>query len=735
MKKIIKNKALLSFLLSFLLGTIITLPWIITGKGMFSLVADYNFQQIPFNININNSIKEGSIFWTWYNELGSNFIGTYSFYNLFSPFNMIGYLFPAKFFPYLAGILLILKYAVSGFTAYLFLQRYVKNKNYAVLGSLLYSFSGFQLTNVLFFHFHDVVAFFPLLLYSLDNLMYDDKKHLFGVVVFLLALTNWFFFIGEVVFVIIYFFVKVFTKEYHFEITKFKTILLESILGTLMAAFVLIPTFLFTLSNPRLGGGWTLIEAIKHPIKNYIEILRGFLFAPQTMSYRALLTEADYSSIEAYLPVVGCVLALSYLIKNYKKWDSILLMVCVLMMNIPILNSAFFLFNTTYYARWFYMPILILSLVSIKYLDLELNNIKDGLKIYGALCLVFLLGTFVYALRINDFNIIFDKEYFILMIIISLINLIYTYFVCRNKDHKKKLILLILGVFIYGSVWGNYVVYVYKQKNIGVENWYIKYLKVNDYLEIDSNSRTNSLKSCAFNLGEVGRFNNIKSFNSNINGSNFEFYNSINYYRMISTEIDINDQLLNNFLGVKYIIGCNYDDLKDYSLVYEKYPYKVYYNNAAKDIGFGVNSYISASNFSLLDYDGKIEFLNNGVVLNEEQIRKYGDLFNDDTIVKSEDFRFKRNGFYSKINSSSEALVIYTVPYDSGFKAIINGKKAKIEKVDNGFMAIKVNGGDNEVYFSYEVPGLRIGVLISIVAMIGYIGYFVYDLKKKKFTV
>ena len=180
MKKIIKNKALLSFLLSFLLGTIITLPWIITGKGMFSLVADYNFQQIPFNININNSIKEGSIFWTWYNELGSNFIGTYSFYNLFSPFNMIGYLFPAKFFPYLAGILLILKYAVSGFTAYLFLQRYVKNKNYAVLGSLLYSFSGFQLTNVLFFHFHDVVAFFPLLLYSLDNLMYDDKKHLFG---------------------------------------------------------------------------------------------------------------------------------------------------------------------------------------------------------------------------------------------------------------------------------------------------------------------------------------------------------------------------------------------------------------------------------------------------------------------------------------------------------------------------------------------------------------------------
>ena len=110
-------------------------------------------------------------------------------------------------------------------------------------------------------------------------------------------------------------------------------------------------------------------------------------------------------------------------------------------------------------------------------------------------------------------------------------------------------------------------------------------------------------------------------------------------------------------------------------------------------------------------------------------------MFNDDTIVKSEDFRFERNGFYSKINSSSAALVIYTVPYDSGFGATINGEKVKIEKVDNGFMAIKVNSGDNEIYFSYEVPGLKIGILISIGAMIGYVGYFVYDIKKKKFTV
>lgn len=47
-------------------------------------------------------------------------------------------------------------------------------------------------------------------------------------------------------------------------------------------------------------------------------------------------------------------------------------------MFIPILNSSFFLFTTKYYARWFYMPSLILSLLSIKFIEENLS-IKAGI--------------------------------------------------------------------------------------------------------------------------------------------------------------------------------------------------------------------------------------------------------------------------------------------------------------------------------------------------------------------
>ena len=56
-KKIYKNKALLAFLCSLVLGCIIIVPFIITGKGIFTLWADYNIEQIPYAQMMNYSIK------------------------------------------------------------------------------------------------------------------------------------------------------------------------------------------------------------------------------------------------------------------------------------------------------------------------------------------------------------------------------------------------------------------------------------------------------------------------------------------------------------------------------------------------------------------------------------------------------------------------------------------------------------------------------------------------------
>ena len=62
-------------------------------------------------------------------------------------------------------------------TAYFWLKRFVKRNSGAVLGGLLYAFSGFMLFNVFFNHFHEPCVFFPLMLVSLEELVQRDKRH------------------------------------------------------------------------------------------------------------------------------------------------------------------------------------------------------------------------------------------------------------------------------------------------------------------------------------------------------------------------------------------------------------------------------------------------------------------------------------------------------------------------------------------------------------------------------
>ena len=720
MKKIFKSKMFLAFILSFVLGCLIVLPNMIVGKGIYSLTSDYNLQQVPFNMIMSDAVKEGSFLWNWYNELGSNFIGTFSFYNLFSPFSLIMYLFPISLIPYLNGIFMILKYGIAGLTSYLFLKRYFKDYKYAIIGSLLYTFSGFHLNNILF-HFSDVIALFPLLLYTLDNYMYDNKKGWFFWSVFILACTNWFFFIGQGVFFVLYFLVKLICKEYKFDLKKIGWLVVEGVLGIGAACFVLMPSMLFMLGNPRLGSSWNLVSMLRHPFFILLEILKAFIFPNEVMHMNSFIVEANYASVEIFLPLVGSLLLIGCLIKNYKKWYSVLFIVGFIFMIIPILNSSFFLFNSMYYARWYYMLILIMSLMSCKCLE-DKVKLKLPLVLNIGLYFILFIGVLLYIFRFDNSDIIFQPVYFYLMIIMGIICLIYTYIVCSSKVDKY--LYLVVGIFIFVFIWGNYTTYCYSDKSLD-NSYYHNYLDISK-VNILENSRSNSYNDCLYNLGCVGRFNNVKGFNSNINGSNFEFYYSIGYPRTVSTII--NDDRINDYLGVKYYISCGEES--DLELVYEDKNYLIYLNPGYKEFGFNKDKYMSIDDFNKLDVNDRINALSNYVILNEEQIDKYKDVIKE-VDYNSNEFKFTKNGFSSVIDSSDDAFAIYTVPYDKGFRAFINNKEVDIEKVDNGMMGIKINKGINNTEFKYFTPGLKIGIIGSIISFILY-GFYLLLIKFKK---
>ena len=166
-----RNCYLKAFVYGLCISFLLFIPFIAVDQGLFLFYGDFNVQQVPFYQMCHDAIRSGNVKWSWTTDLGANFVGSYSFYLLGSPFFWLTIPFPSEAVPYLMGPLLMLKFACASFTGTVFIRRYVKDPSSAVLGGLLYGFSGFSVYNIFFNHFHEAIIVFPLLLWALDEYM------------------------------------------------------------------------------------------------------------------------------------------------------------------------------------------------------------------------------------------------------------------------------------------------------------------------------------------------------------------------------------------------------------------------------------------------------------------------------------------------------------------------------------------------------------------------------------
>jgi len=177
------EKSLSTFFIALFLSATFFVPYMITDNGYFLFFGDFNVQQIPFYQYCHQAVREGNIFWSFNTDLGANFIGSYSFYLLGSPFFWLTLPFPNSFVPYLMAPLLMLKFSCSALTSYFYIRRFTRTPEAARLGGILYAFSGFSVYNVFFNHFHEAIVVFPLLLLSLEMLITENKRFVFALTV------------------------------------------------------------------------------------------------------------------------------------------------------------------------------------------------------------------------------------------------------------------------------------------------------------------------------------------------------------------------------------------------------------------------------------------------------------------------------------------------------------------------------------------------------------------------
>lgn len=774
-----KNKEmyLFVFLVSFLVMMICFLPVMIYCKGYVFYYGDFNSQQLMFYDHVQTAVKNGTLNYDWGTDLGSSYLGSYSFYLLGSPFFWITTLFPKGSAPYLIPWLLAVKTGVAGVTSYAYIRRFVQNKNACAIGALLYAMSGFQIYNVFFNHFHDVTAFFPLMLLALEMTVVDDKRGVFALVVALMATVSYFFFAGEVVFLILYFICRCFSKDFKLSVRKIVRLGIESVLGVAMACFMLLPSALYIIDNPRLTEELTGLDLVVYDDKyRILRIIQSFFMAsdPPARSNLFASDTARWASIAGYLPMYSMTGVIAFFKTKNKHWAKRLVTICIIFAFVPILNSTFVLFNSSYYARWFYMPVLIMAMMTAYVIEQqgeehEEISLKKGIPLVSIVLGVILVISYLPIKKEYDlvlggtvtrtvfFEIAQYPDLFIIQFAVTALTflmLVVFLYIIKSKKHYYTILTTMTVVAIFANSFANIIYcnlqgpYPEEYTSMAINGGdQVDMEKVEgEFYRLDTSQYMDNY--CMF-----WGYSSMRCFQSVVSTSIMEFYQALDITRDVASRIDTDFYQLRSLLSVKYYVNNKDDELtppKSFSQLKETEDFIIYENDYYLPMGFAYDHCILQSDFDELSQSYKVATLMNSLVLSEHQYEKYGDIITfdkDPNPTSFEGFKtsyeerkaescyyFKEDndGFTAKISLDEDKLVFFSVPYEKGFSATVNGESVQIERVSNGMMAVRVPAGEDSVIrFDYETYGFKAGVIISLSA----VGLFIiYIILARKFT-
>ncbi|MBQ8267716.1 MAG: YfhO family protein, partial [Clostridia bacterium] len=551
-----KEKRLFTFLVALFTAACLFVPYMVMSEGYFTFYGDFNVQQIPFYQMCHEAIRTGDVNWSWLTDLGSDFVGSYAFYLLGSPFFWITLLFPNSFVPHLMGPLLILKFACAALTGYLYIRRFTKTAYAASLGGLLYAFSGFSIYNIFFNHFHEAIIAFPLLLLGVELLITENRRGVFALSVAFCAITNYFFFFGMVVFCVIYFFVRLFSNAIKVKFSRFLVFAFEAVLGLALSAALLVPALNAIMGNSRITNilmGWNGITYGKEQI--YLNVIQCFFFPPDLPARPVFFPEANvkWSSLGGWLPVFSMTGFFTWFKLREKSWLKRVLAICVLCAMVPILNSAFYAFNTSYYARWFYMPVLMISLATVMLTEDKSVNFGSGLRWTAAITLAFVLVIGFFPQKVTEdgvekliFGLYTQSEtgmYIARFWITALIAL-----VClpmqkllfdtlknnRTKFYKGAIACVCIISIIYGNVFiATGRTHSYEIKDVMIDSL----IEGEVYIDDDSEFRIDVYDGVD-NTGMYLGLPTINAFHSVVSPSIMEFYDYIGVERSVASRPD-----------------------------------------------------------------------------------------------------------------------------------------------------------------------------------------------------
>ncbi|MBP3737142.1 MAG: YfhO family protein, partial [Lachnospiraceae bacterium] len=263
------------------------------------------------------------------------------------------------------------------------------------------------------------------------------------------------------------------------------------------------------------------------------------------------------------------------------------------------------------------------------------------------------------------------------------------------------------------------------------------------------------------NYDMVWGYPQLHAFQSTVSPAIFRFYRGIGLIRSVESTLPMEKEGARAILSGRYYLEnlaakarTNYTEeggIEGYRLAQETAEYNIYENENYIPMGFTFDRYMTEKNYKSLPGETADRLLVKDLVLSEENAARYGYLMEEDTdteqdLMTMEEFEahcdarsksactrfsYDRDGYTAQADLPAKSLVFFSVPYDKGFSAYVDGVRTQIIEADFGLTAVLVPQGKHEIRLFYRPYGLAAGAAASALSAAALIALFFAERRRR----
>lgn len=660
--------------------------------------------------------------------LGTNMVGLVAYY-LASPLNIILKLATPRNLPYYITIITYTKIGISAATMQYYLNKKRKGV-YSIIFASCYALSSFVICFGYNLMWLDAYMLLPLLMYCLELLILGDNGVKYAIVLGVIIASN--YYIGYMVclFCLLYYVATVIYKNQYSTIINF---IKMSLLGGGLSAIIILPGIM-TLQYSSSGRVVSIKDILDFSFMfNPIIELRYF-FPGSFDENQGIIGKYPlvYVGLFAFFASIYFFISSKNSLRQKIYYGSMLLLLFCSM----LIKGSFLIWHG------FSMP--------------------SGCWWRFSFFFMFLVLVVGYE-QISKSKVFINNIWAIVVVLLSFVELVYN------------------GIIIIDQQFSNEIVDVNYYKDNHEEFSFLKScedVQISPHRSVILNGFGDSL-----NKGLLYNINGINMYSSTESEETWNVYGALGLGKPNWESDSEYDQyatkLVTNILGVKYIydfIGRNHNgfemtnEISNEQQMYNEYamPLGFLVNENAKKIEYKENidvienqneilrALLGANNETSMMVIGNSEsalseFENYELTKNPRLYRMKDGMYTDGDRIAIEntdivDYVCSKNSNYT-IDISFEGKKVlgtfdvpegderkyacFSIGYDDGFSAKVDGHEADIVKGMGGLIMVPISDGKHTVELIYRIRGLKIGIIITVISFILLIGVEIRNHDKK----